>query len=125
MFCVNRAYRIPRMNRRKLPKLPKLLLDKCVRYLYPNIMETKEVLRGLGLQTYEADVYEALLRLRLARVKDLTRVVTVPRVQIYAALQALMDKGMCVETRGKFTSYSPAAPLVAFKTILKNQEDDL
>jgi len=88
-------------------------------------METKEVLKGLGLQTYEAEVYEALLRLKLARVKDLTRVVSVPRAQIYAALKTLMDKGMCVEVRGKFTSYSPAAPSVAFKTILKREEDNL
>jgi sugar-specific transcriptional regulator TrmB len=88
-------------------------------------MESRELLRGLGLSTYEAEVYEALLRLGQAKVQDLARVTSVPRPQIYVALGALCERGMCREMRGKVTAYAAVAPGVAFRGLLKQEEAQL
>ncbi len=88
-------------------------------------MRIKELLRSLGLSTYEAEVYDALVRVGRAKVQDLANVVTVPRPQIYVALGKLMNKGMCSETRGKVSYYSAVAPDVAFQDVLRKQEQAL
>jgi len=84
-------------------------------------MESRELLRGLGLSTYEAEVYQALLRLGQAKVQDLARVTSVPRPQIYVALGALREKGMCREMRGKVSTYAAVAPGIAFRGLLKQE----
>ncbi len=78
-------------------------------------MDSKELLRALGLSTYEADVYHALLKLEQAKVQDLTQIVAVPRPQIYVALGALLEKGLCREIRGKVTYYAAVAPSTALR----------
>jgi sugar-specific transcriptional regulator TrmB len=88
-------------------------------------MATKDLLIGLGLLTYEAEVYEALVSLKSAKVQDLARAVSVPRPQIYVALGKLIEKGMVNETRGKVTLYSAVAPGVAFQSVLKREEETL
>ncbi len=96
-----------------------------VRNVLISRMESRELLRGLGLSTYEADVYEALLRLGQAKVQDLARATSVPRPQIYVALGALREKGMCREMRGKVTAYAAVAPGIAFRGLLKQEEAQL
>lgn len=86
-------------------------------------MDSKELLKALGLSTYEADVYQALLKVEQAKVQDLTQVVAVPRPQIYVALGALLDKGLCREIRGKVTYYAAVAPGTAFRTTLRQEEE--
>ncbi len=88
-------------------------------------MKTKELLRSFGLSRYEAEVYDALVRVEKAKVQDLARMISVPRPQIYVALGKLMDKGMCSERRGKVSYYSAVAPDVAFQDILREQEEAL
>jgi sugar-specific transcriptional regulator TrmB len=88
-------------------------------------MESRDLLRGLGLSTYEAEVYEALLGLGQAKVQDLARVTSVPRPQIYVALAALCGKGMCREMRGKVTAFAAVAPGIAFRGLLKQEEAQL
>ena len=88
-------------------------------------MKTKDLLRSLGLSTYEADVYEALVRLGRAKVQDIARVTPVPRPQIYVALGRLMDKGLCGEERGKVSHYTVVPPDAAFKSLLQREHDSL
>jgi sugar-specific transcriptional regulator TrmB len=88
-------------------------------------MKTRELLRSLGLSAYEADVYEALVRLGRAKVQDIARVVDVPRPQIYVALGRLLDKNLCGEERGKVSHYTPVAPDEAFAATLKEQTEQL
>jgi len=88
-------------------------------------MDSKELLRTLGLTTYEAEVYEALLKVEQAKVQDLAQIVTVPRPQIYVALGTLLEKGMCREIRGPVTYYSAVAPGLAFRGVLKQEEEML
>jgi sugar-specific transcriptional regulator TrmB len=86
-------------------------------------MDSKELLRALGLSTYEADVYNALLKVDQAKVQDLAQVVAVPRPQIYVALGALLEKGLCREIRGKVTFYAAVEPSTAFRSILRQEEE--
>ncbi|MBN2466045.1 hypothetical protein JXD38_10545, partial [candidate division WOR-3 bacterium] len=86
-------------------------------------MESLELLRALGLSTYEAEVYRALLKVDKAKVQDLARVVAVPRPQIYVALGALLEKGLCQEIRGKVTFYAAVAPNTAFRGALRKEEE--
>jgi sugar-specific transcriptional regulator TrmB len=88
-------------------------------------MANRDLLIGLGLLTYEADVYEALVSLKSAKVQDIARAVSVPRPQIYVALGKLIEKGMVNETRGKVTLYSAVTPRIAFKGVLKREEETL
>lgn len=88
-------------------------------------MKTKELLRALGLSTYEALVYEALLKVGKAKVQDLARMTSVPRPQIYVALGKLLDKGMCSEDRGKVSHYAAVAPDLAFRESLTREQRQL
>lgn len=88
-------------------------------------MDNREILMSLGLLTYEADVYEALVKLGSARVQELALAVSVPRPQIYVALGKLIEKGLATETRGKVTQYAAAAPGSAFQRTLKREEEAL
>jgi predicted DNA-binding transcriptional regulator len=90
---------------------------------YHDAVESLELLRALGLSTYEAEVYRALLKVDKAKVQDLARVVAVPRPQIYVALGALLEKGLCQEIRGKVTFYSAVAPGMAFRSALRKEEE--
>jgi sugar-specific transcriptional regulator TrmB len=85
----------------------------------------KELLRSLGLSKYEAEVYHALLEVESAKVQDLARMTSVPRPQIYVALGKLMDRGMCTENRGKVSYYTAVAPDVAFRDVLRHEEQEL
>jgi len=86
-------------------------------------MDSLELLKALGLSTYEAEVYRALLKVDKAKVQDLARVVAVPRPQIYVALGALLEKGLCREIRGKVTFYAAVAPTTAFRSALRQEEE--
>jgi sugar-specific transcriptional regulator TrmB len=85
-------------------------------------MNTRDLLRSLGLTSYEAEVYEALVRLGRAKVQDIARVVSVPRPQIYVALGRLMERGLCGEERGKVSHYTVVPPDTGFSSILAEQE---
>ena len=90
---------------------------------YNMAVNSIELLRALGLSTYEADVYNALLRVEQAKVQDLAQVTAVPRPQIYVALGSLLDKGLCREIKGKVTFYAAVAPGTAFRGTLKQEEE--
>jgi sugar-specific transcriptional regulator TrmB len=85
-------------------------------------MNPRELLKALGLTAYEAEVYEALVKLECAKVNDLARLVAVPRPQIYVALRGLLERGMVSEARGQVSVYSAVAPAIAFKGLLKQEE---
>ena len=88
-------------------------------------MKTNEFLKSLGLSNYEAEVYGALLKVERAKVKDLVKMVSVPRPMIYASLKKLVNKGICTENKGKVSHYSAVAPSVAFQDILQNEKETL
>jgi len=82
-------------------------------------MKTIELLKSFGLSTYEAEVYNALVKVERPKVQDLTKMVSVPRPMIYINLKKLANKGMCIEHKGKVTHYSAVAPSVAFNEMLR------
>lgn len=88
-------------------------------------MKTRELLQSLGLTSYEAEVYEALVRLGSGKVQDLARLVSVPRPQIYVALRRLLDRGMCRETRNKVSYFVALPPERAFAATLAEEKQAL
>jgi len=86
-------------------------------------MTTVELLKLFGLTNYEAEVYGALLKVERAKVKDLVKMVSVPRPMIYLTLKKLMNNGMCSENRGKISHYSAVAPSIVLRDILQNEKE--
>ena len=82
-------------------------------------MEFKNELKLLGLNGYEAEVYDALLRVNQARVRELAPLVRVPRPQIYVALRQLAERGMVRVGRGRVGCFSAVPPRDAFGTVLR------
>jgi sugar-specific transcriptional regulator TrmB len=80
-----------------------------------------ELLKSFGLSTYEAEVYNALIKVDRPKVQELTKMVSVPRPMIYQALKKLVNKGMCTENKGKITHYSAVAPSVALNGTLRDK----
>jgi len=88
-------------------------------------MNEKELLKSFGLSSYEIEVYGALLKVERAKVKDIVKMVSVPRPMIYMTLKKLVNKGMCIENKGKVSHYSAVAPSVAFQDILQKEKEML
>jgi sugar-specific transcriptional regulator TrmB len=88
-------------------------------------MNTIKLLKSIGLFNYEAEVYAALLKVDRAKVHDLTKLTSVPRPMIYLTLKKLVNKGMCIENKGKVSLYSASAPLVAFQNVLQIEKETL
>jgi sugar-specific transcriptional regulator TrmB len=88
-------------------------------------MIIKELIKSLGLSNYETEVYNALLKVEKAKVQELVKMVSVPRPMIYASLKKLVNRGICIENKGKINYYLAVAPSVAFQNILHNEEETL
>lgn len=70
-------------------------------------------------------MYKALVAQDQARVRDLVKLVDVPRNQVYSALVKLRDKGMCVEHLGRFKLYSAVDPEAAFQRLLSERREEI
>ncbi len=88
-------------------------------------MELINHLSFLGLSKYEAEVYCALVKIGRTKVRDLAKVTSVPRSQIYPSLKKLANKGICTENKGEINYYSAVAPMVAFHNILQKEKEVL
>jgi len=82
-------------------------------------------MKSLGLTSYEAQVYCALVGTNGTKVQELSNSLTVPRPQVYLALKRLVARGMCIEHRGKVNRYSAVLPSIAFKEIMANEKEQL
>lgn len=75
--------------------------------------ETKEVLREVGLNTYEIDAYLAVLESGQMTAMEISKKAKVPYSKIYEVLNSLRDKGWIRRVEAKPTKYQPVAPLDA------------
>ncbi|MFA6159434.1 MAG: helix-turn-helix domain-containing protein, partial [Candidatus Paceibacterota bacterium] len=74
-------------------------------------MTYEQNLTQMGLTNNEALVYDALLTLGKAGVKELLRQVPVKRANLYAVLYALKNKGLVVEIEEKGKKkFKPESP---------------
>ena len=81
--------------------------------------------RLLGINGYEAKVYQALITLGKAKVADLANIVSVPRPHIYTALRALSRRGLVTASKGKVSIFSVVSPDAAFRSYLESERTGL
>ena len=67
-------------------------------------------LAELGLTTYEAKVYLALVRREVSSAADVARLAGIPRQRIYDVLASLVQRGLASERPGKPTRYAAVSP---------------
>jgi sugar-specific transcriptional regulator TrmB len=84
-----------------------------------------ERLVGLGLTTYEAKAYLALLRRDSSTPADVARLARVPRQRIYDVLATLVQKGLVSQRPGPPAKYTAASPEFAIERLLLRRREDL
>src|SRR5438876_2582666 len=75
-------------------------------------------LTGLGLTSYEAKAYLALLRRDSSTASQVARLAGVPRQRVYDVLASLVGKGLAVARPGSVVKYAATAPDIALERLL-------
>jgi HTH-type transcriptional regulator, sugar sensing transcriptional regulator len=84
-----------------------------------------EQLAELGLTTYEAKAYLALLRRETSAAADVARLAGIPRQRIYDVLATLVQKGLASQRPGPPTKYGAVSPAFAIERLLINRREEL
>jgi sugar-specific transcriptional regulator TrmB len=79
----------------------------------------------LGLTSYEAKAYLALVRRDSSGAADVARLAKVPRQRIYDVLATLVQKGLAVQRPGPPTKYSAVAPEFAMERLVLARREEL
>jgi HTH-type transcriptional regulator, sugar sensing transcriptional regulator len=79
----------------------------------------------LGLTSYEARTYLALLRRDSSTAAQAAQLANVPRQRIYDVLASLADKGLASTRPGHVLKYAAAAPELALERIVSDQRQQL
>jgi sugar-specific transcriptional regulator TrmB len=82
-------------------------------------------LTRLGLTSYEAKAYLALLRRGSSTAAQVARLASVPRQRIYDVLASLVGKGLAISHPGDVVKYAPAAPEAALERLLGEHRREL
>ncbi len=88
-------------------------------------MATAAQLTRLGLTSYEAKAYLALLRRDSSTAAQAARLANVPRQRIYDVLASLVDKGLAATRPGQVVKYSAIAPELALERLVSDQRQQL
>lgn len=75
-------------------------------------------LAELGLSTYEASVYAALVLFDNAEAKDLVEFLSISKPSVYEALEHLSEKGLAVKRVTKPARYSAVSPQMAIDLLM-------
>jgi sugar-specific transcriptional regulator TrmB len=84
-----------------------------------------EKLTALGLTTYEAKTYLALVRRDSFAAADVARVAGIPRQRIYDVLASLVQKGLASQRPGSPVKYAAAPPGIAIERLLQIRRNEL
>ena len=82
-------------------------------------------LAELGLTTYEAKVYLALVRREVSPAADVARLAGIPRQRIYDVLASLVQRGLASERPGKPTRYAAVSPAFAIERLVIARREEL
>ena len=85
--------------------------------------DARQVLREVGLNAYEIDVYVALLESGQMTAMEISKKAKVPYSKIYEVLNLLKDKGWIKSVETRPTKYYPIQPLEALATAKIRLED--
>ncbi len=77
-----------------------------------------EALNDLGLSTYEAGVYAALVLYDNAEAKEIIDFLAISKPSVYEALDSLSEQGLAVKRASKPARYSPISPETAIEILL-------
>jgi sugar-specific transcriptional regulator TrmB len=84
-----------------------------------------ERLVELGLTTYEAKAYLALVRRDASSAAEVARLARIPRQRIYDVLSTLVHKGLATQRPGSPTRYSAVAPEFAIERLVLARREEL
>jgi sugar-specific transcriptional regulator TrmB len=84
-----------------------------------------ERLSRLGLTSYEARAYVALLRRDSSTAAETARLAGLPRQRVYDVLSSLVEKGLASTRPGKALKYSATAPEQALERLLGAHRQEL
>ena len=88
-------------------------------------MATAAQLTRLGLTSYEAKAYLALLRRDSSTAAQAARLANVPRQRIYDVLASLVDKGLASTRPGQVVKYAAVAPELALERLVSDHREKL
>jgi sugar-specific transcriptional regulator TrmB len=84
-----------------------------------------ERLQRLGLTSYEARAYLALLRRDSSTAAETARLAGLPRQRVYDVLSSLVEKGLASTKPGKAVKYSATAPEQAIEHLIQQHRQQL
>ena len=84
-----------------------------------------ERLTALGLTTYEAKAYLALLRRGTSTAAETARVAGLPRQRVYDVLGSLVERGLASGRPGKAVKYAATPPDVALERLVADHRHRL
>jgi len=84
--------------------------------IHPSLISA---LSTLGLTTYEAKVYAALVLYDQAGARDLIEYLQISKPSIYESLQKLQELGLVIKRYSKPAVYAPVHPETALRTLLE------
>jgi sugar-specific transcriptional regulator TrmB len=84
-----------------------------------------EKLVALGLTTYEAKTYLALVRRDSFAAADVARLAGIPRQRIYDVLASLVERGLASQRPGSPVKYAAVSPEQAIQRLLSVRRDEL
>ncbi len=79
----------------------------------------------LGLTSYEAKAYVALLRRDSSTAAEVARVAGLPRQRIYDVLGSLVERGLASARPGNVVKYGATAPEIALEQLVQRQREEL
>lgn len=79
----------------------------------------------LGLTSYEAKAYLALMRRDSSAAADVARLSRIPRQRIYDVLATLVQKGLASQRPGPPTKYAAVSPEFAIERLLLHRREEL
>lgn len=107
----------PAPRRSGSPPSPVVRLDR--------VPANEQRLIDLGLTSYEAKAYLALVRRDSSTPADVARLARVPRQRIYDVLATLVQKGLVSQRPGPPAKYAASAPDFAIERLLLRRREEL
>ena len=92
--------------------------------LNPDLMNrTTEMLKMLGLSSYEAQGYAALVYHGVANADTVADTANIPRTSAYKVMESLVSKGLAKETEGRPRMFKPEDMDLVKRTYEKKLND--
>src|SRR3989337_2428387 len=117
-----RVKRPRRMHNAMMPAEISKLLETGVD-LEKEFEQATRTLESIGLSSYEARGYIALVAHGYGSAETIAATARIPRTSAYKVLQSLCSKGFAISTRGRPTIFKPEAPGKVKSRVMDHLED--